>query len=140
MRGKGPVRICFASKLMSTDSNSDRRAWMKTALKAGAIGYAAPMIVGSVAKVSAATVSTPCSATFTNAGPCPASQPPFNCSVGNNSNCICVPEAGTGNTRCVQTVQSEPPSCTTTADCPGNWICVGACLACLPLCHNNVAV
>jgi len=120
---------------MSTDSNSDRRTWMKRALKAGAVGYAAPMIVGSVARVSAAPgVSTPCTAIWTNNDPCPQSEPPLNCSFGLNTSCLCAPEAGTSNTRCVQLPPGPPPSCVTSATCPGNWICMGGCLVCFPLC------
>jgi hypothetical protein len=108
---------------------------MKRALKAGAIGYAAPMVVGSVSKVSAAGVSTPCSATFTNNDLCPGSAPPFNCSFGLETSCICVPEAGTGNTRCIRNPGEVAIECLTTANCPGNWICIGAtCLVCAPLC------
>jgi hypothetical protein len=93
-----------------------RREILRKSLSLGAVGYVAPMIVGSVTSVSAQSLSG--SAFCPTADTCST----FSCPGG----CACVPTVE-GPTVCIVPTCVAP--CTTTADCPSGSVCftLGCC-------------
>ena len=100
------------------DRRVDRRTLIRKSLAVGTVGYVAPMVVGAVQPVFAQGVSGAGSNCPTLISTC-ASQA-ANCTSGRTTFCFCIPAVG-GIRVCVDPVCGG--SCTTTANCPANFVC-----------------